>query len=176
MFTLYGINSWYPALMLERGLGLTKAYSFNLAMNFAGNVCAGFIVQKLGAKRGETFSFTVGCIAILIMAWVSGPAALLVIEALLVGFFVNYMPPLVNAMTTSLFPTNARGSGVSFVMSVGRFAGMLSPIVAGVLLAASLGYSGLITVFSIFPLISLACVLILLRSDNTDKSLADIEE
>ena len=70
MFTLRGINSWYPTLMLERGLDLTKAYGFSLAMNFAG---------------------------------------------------------------------------------------MLSPIVAGALPAIGLGYSGLITMFAISPLINLAC-------------------
>lgn len=179
MFTLYGINSWYPTLMLERGLGVTKAYGFSLAMNAAGivgNVVAGALLQALGRKKGEIFGFALAFVFVLIMAWVNGGAAILVIEALLVGFAINYLPPSVNAMTPELFPTNARGSGVSFVMSVGRFAGMLSPIVAGMLIGAGLNYSGLISCFEVSAIIGLALVLIFVRSENADKTLAEIEE
>jgi MFS family permease len=178
MFVLYGINTWYPTLMLQKGFDISTAYGMSLGMNVAGicgNVAAGFLLEKLGRRNGEILGQIIAVCFILIMAWISGGTAILALSALLVGFAINYVPPSINSMTPELFPTNARASGVSFVASCGRVAGMIAPIAAGALLGMGLSYEWLISCFGLAPIVGLILVFVFTRGENSSKTLDEVE-
>lgn len=178
MCTMYGVNTWYPTLMLDRGSDVAEAYGFGLAMNAAGvvgNIAAGFLLQKIGRRNGEIFGFAISFVFILFMAFVGGPI-MMVTAAMLVGFAINYLPSSVNAVTPEYFPTNARNSGVSFVMSCGRIAGFLSPILAGALLDIGLSHTGLMASFAAPCLVGILFVCLFLKVNNSDKTLDELEE
>lgn len=177
MCTLYGVNTWYPTLMLDNGLEIQEAYGFSLAMNamgVVGNIAAGFLLQAIGRRKGEVVGFAASFVFIIFMAICTGPGAMIT-AAMLVGLAINYLPSSVNAVTPELFPTSARASGVAFVMSTGRIAGFLSPIIAGALLGMGLTSSGLMICFAIPCLVGILFVLIFMKVNNSSKSLEDVE-
>lgn len=176
MCVLYGVEAWYPTLMLDQGLGISQAYGFSLAMNvagIAGNVVAGYLVQGLGRCKGNVIGFASALVFIVVMAFASG-APMMVASAMLVGFSINYLPSSVNAVTPELFPTNARGSGVSFVMSCGRFAGFLAPVLAGLLLELGITHVQLFLCFTVPCLVGIVFTLVFFRNAGKEKTLAEV--
>lgn len=177
MFTMYGVDSWYPSLMLAKGLSIQEAYGFSMAMNLAGiigNIAAGYFLQVFGRRKGAIIGFIAAFVFIIFMAITDNPIAM-VVSAMLVGLAINYLPSSVNAVTPELFPTNARSSGVSFVMSTGRFAGFLSPILAGIALQVGASYSMLLIIFALPCLLGIVFVLFFLRIDNSSASLNNVK-
>ncbi len=174
MFTLYGVNTWYPNLMLDKGYNVQTAYGFSLAMQGAGvfgNLAAGVLLQKLGRRGGQLFGFSLAIAAILLLAWCGVTEILIIAFAMLAGFAINYLPSSINAVTPELFPTNARSSSISFVMATGRIAGMIAPVVAGALLGVGLDFSMLLSVFALPCVFAILLAFVFTKTGNKGISL-----
>ena len=71
-FSIYGVNAWLPALMLEAtGGAVTASYMLAMAQNAASvvaNCTTGFVSEAMGRKRNLIFGYGLSVVACLIVS------------------------------------------------------------------------------------------------------------
>ena len=169
-FSIYGVNAWLPALMLEATGGVvTTSYMLAMAQNAASvvaNCTTGFVSEAIGRKKNLTLGYAVSVAACIIVGMVvTMPAATsfwpYLISFIFLGFALNYAITAAQPMMSESYPTEFRNSGVATIVALGKSAGILSPIVLGGLKAAGWAFSPLITLLAV-PMFCgfLACFLL----------------
>lgn len=157
-FSIYGVNAWLPALMLEAtGGAVTASYMLAMAQNAASvvaNCTTGFVSEAMGRRRNLTFGYALSVVACLIVSQVvTMPAETsfwpYLIAFVFMGFSLNYAITAAQPMMSESYPTEFRNSGVATIVALGKSAGILSPIVLGGLKAAGWAFSPLIALLAV---------------------------
>ena len=159
MFIIYGVTSWMPTLLIERGYGLVLGYSFSILQNLVGSIggfVTGFVADIIGRRKNVILSFLFTAAAILLLGAVTGKWPVL-IAAVLVGVCMQYANGGALPLMTEIYPTEFRNMGVSWAQSFGRIAGFLSPLVVGYIQQVGLDFSSTMKMFAIPAII---CVLV----------------
>lgn len=141
-FIVYGINAWLPSLMLEKGLKLTSAYGLAIANNAAAiiaNCSTGFVAEIIGRRKNLIFSYLIGGVSILVMAFVPSNFAVILAANIFMGFAINYAITAGIPLMAESYPTEFRNTGVAWCQAFGRIGGACAPIVAGLIMAMNLG-------------------------------------
>jgi MFS family permease len=147
--TWWGISAWLPpyiaSVAVKAGLpGPQWAGYAGMAYNIgaiAGYIGLGFFADLWG-RRPVT-------IAYLVLAFLTTPIVflwthdlnLLLLAAVLNGFFSLGLYSWMPVWLPELFPTRMRATGAAFAFNTPRFIAWLGPIVAGTLVASAGGYS-----------------------------------
>ena len=176
-FTVYGINAWLPSLMLEKGLKLTSAYGLAIAQNGAAviaNCSTGFVAEVIGRRKNLIYSYVLGIVAIIIMAFVGSNFVAILAANIFLGFAINYSITAVQPLMAEGYPTDIRNTGVSWCQAFGRFGGALAPIIAGMIIQMNLGFS-MSFLFYIIPLfVGMIAAIVFVRNETKGKSLDQI--
>ncbi|WP_353713677.1 aromatic acid/H+ symport family MFS transporter [Arthrobacter sp. K5] len=145
----YGLNTWLPKIMEGYGYGRTYALFFPLALNL-GAVVGGLLLSRLADRRGPqrviSFTFVLATITLVLMTF-GFPLPLLFLFIAFAGVGTLGTQVLVYGFQSNYYTTNARAAGVAWCASVGRFGGILGPIIGGWLAVAGIGGA---TAFYIF--------------------------
>lgn len=172
--TQNGVTFWKDFAVTERGLTDTEvggaiAVAAVVAMPFV--FLVGRALDRLGRRPTAAVVFTLGAVG----TWgcytfeTKGP----LIVALMLGIFASsaYLPVL-NALTTELFPTEIRGDGLAWANNLlGRIGYVASPLVIGHF-AAVHGWGPVIRSTVVFPMLAIVLVYWLLP-ETKDRSLEE---
>lgn len=175
--TQNGVTFWKDFAITERGLtdgevGAAIAIAAVVAMPFV--FLVGRALDKVGRRPTAAVVFSVGAVGTWGCYTLDGKWPLTI--ALMFGIFAAsaYLPVL-NALTTELFPTEVRGDGLAWANNLlGRTGYVLSPLVIGHF-AATLGWGPVIRTTVIFPLLTILLVYWLLpetKSRSLDETAA----
>jgi AAHS family benzoate transporter-like MFS transporter len=150
----YGLNTWLPKIMEGYGYGRTYSLFFPLALNL-GAVAGGLLLSRLADKGGPqrviASTFVLATISLVLMTF-SFPLPLLFTFIAFAGVGTLGTQVLVYGFQSNYYTTNARAAGVAWCASVGRFGGILGPIIGGWLAAAGIGGA---TAFYIYGAVAL---------------------
>jgi putative MFS transporter len=115
------------------------------------------LLDVVGRRRSAALVFSLGAAATWCCYTLHGRAPLTV--ALVFGIFAaSASSPILNALSTELFPTDIRAEGFAWANSVlGRVALVLSPLVVGHL-AGRLGWGPVVRSTAIFNLVTIALI------------------
>lgn len=155
------IAFWKDFAVNERGLDDTQCA---LAISIAALVSmpliflAGFLLDKIGRRRGSVVIFLVSTVGVAASYTLYGQWPLTV--ALIFGIFAVSAPmPILNAYGTELFPTHFRADAFAWANNLlGRFAYILSPVLIG-LVANVTGYGPAVAATSVLLLVAMVLVL-----------------
>jgi MFS transporter, AAHS family, 4-hydroxybenzoate transporter len=142
------LQKWFTSLLVQVGLSQSDAI-FATTVSLAGGIIAAFILGPLMDRFGPYLVvsglFAVGALACAVMGSVlSSPTpTILIAMSLAIGFCLSGGQKANNALSVYFYPTALRGTGLGWSLGIGRFGGWLSPIAAGMLLAAGWTPSGL---------------------------------
>lgn len=173
-FIVYGINAWLPSLMLEKGLKLSSAYGLAIANNAAAvfaNCSTGFAAEKIGRRPNLIFSYFIGALSILIMAFVGGDFYTILAANIFMGFAINYAITAVQPLMAESYPTEFRNTGVAWCQAFGRLGGAVAPIIAGLIMAMNLGPQMSFLFYIIPAAIGGLAALIFIKRETKGKSL-----
>jgi MFS family permease len=177
-FVVYGVNAWLPQLMMDKGFSVSDAYALSTAQNAASviaNISVGFVAEIIGRKKNLITAFFVVAVAVLTMSFVGGSFGAVLAANIFLGFAVNYSITCVQPLMAEAYPTEFRNTGVSWCQAFGRIAGMVSPIIGGVLrewAQKSGGALSSIFLFYLIPcLIGAAAGIIFIKKETKGKSL-----
>ncbi len=137
MFCFYFVVSWTPKLLVAAGLSAVQGISGGVVLSLGGIV--GGISFGLLASRWALSLATAGFMLLSAAAMVAfgvfaGTLSTSLPLAFVVGYFI-YGPMMgLYALTPQHYPPLLRGTAMGLAIGVGRFGGILSPIIAGVLL------------------------------------------
>lgn len=153
---LYMLLNWLPTLLIERGLSRLDTSAIQVLFNIGGvigTLLAGRLMDKGKALLAVLLAY-LGMFAAL--------AALASLEQLQ-GIYVAGVVAgacavggqlILYALAPRIYPAQVRAIGVGVAVAVGRLGSMSGPLVAGQLLAAGAGVSGLLLAVS--PLVAIA--------------------
>ncbi|HET6503514.1 MAG TPA: MFS transporter [Amycolatopsis sp.] len=137
LFDVYGLTTWIPQLMIQRGHGFATGYSFGAVlqlMSIIGAIAGGFVADRyLGARRSLMLWCALGAVATLVIAFAGGTVVDLVSVGC-TGLFVIGGQFLLNNICAQTYPVQARGTGEGLMLGFGRAGGILGPYLGGWLL------------------------------------------
>lgn len=129
IFAYYGVFTWLPSLLVERGLTVTRSFSYVFLTTLAqipGYFSAAYLVDRWGRKP-TLVTYLLGSA---LAAWFlgnAGTAPIVVLWGCLLSFFNLGAWGVVYTYTPELYPTPLRGFGSGAAASFGRIAGILAP-------------------------------------------------
>jgi len=138
-FVGIAFSVWLPtiyATIYHIQLTRTLLYTFIVAgTGVAGRIVAFALVDRVGRKPLIVLGYGTAGIAALLFTAANTEASLLSV-AILFAFFADIGALGMTVYTPEVYPLRIRGIATAGAMGVGRFGGMLSPFVVGVLVGA----------------------------------------
>ena len=136
MFSYYSISYWYATLLREMG---RPTLAYLVALNLGGIIGAAFwgrISEGRPGRRGSATIAAVAGMAVVPLYLFSVQSSVLIVGAMLMGFFGAGMWGMVPTYLSERFPTSVRGVGSGFAYHAGAALGSLAPYVVGKLQVA----------------------------------------
>ncbi|MBV9827384.1 MAG: MFS transporter [Alphaproteobacteria bacterium] len=134
-----GFSVWLPTIYstyYHIELTRTLFYTFIVAgTQVVARSCAVGLIDKLGRKTLIIIGFgTAGCAALAFTQATTETS--LLVTAMFYAFFQDIGSLAMTVYTPEVYPVRIRGKGTALAMGWGRFGGMTSPLVAGILIGA----------------------------------------
>jgi benzoate transport len=136
MLAFYFVMSWTPKILVDSGMSNAQGISGGILLNAGGvlgSLLLGYISSLLPLPRLVTVYVSLAGILMVVFAYLGSNISMLVVVATCLGFFLLGSMVGLYALAPHLFPTQSRAAGVSIAIGVGRFGGVTSPMLAGVL-------------------------------------------
>lgn len=158
LFTIFGLSSWVPQSMIQRGETFGASFAFGALLQFMavlGGVGCGWAADRLDRRLVLAISWGAATVAIGGLALLNTHLSnILFISA--AGFFVMGAQPVLNNFTASLYDTEIKSTGVGVELGVGRLGGILGPYIGGWLKQL---FPGSLALFSAMALTVALCAL-----------------
>ena len=175
-FAYYGFITWIPALLVDRGLNISKSFTFTLViyiMMVPGYFTAAYlndIVDRKWVIAGYSIG---GGLSALGMALADNNTEVL-IAGMALSLFLNGVYAGLYSYTPEIFPTRIRATGVATTSAIARLGAIAAPIVIGSAYGG-LGFDGVFALMVIVLALGIAAILIFGIS-TAGRSLEDINE
>jgi putative MFS transporter len=138
-FAATGFSVWLPTIYSTYyHIELTRTLLFTFIVagtQVVGRICAFGLIDIMGRKTMIVIAYGVAGCAALAFIQASTETSLL-ITAMVYAFFQDIGNLAMTVYTPEVYPVRIRGKGAAIAMGWGRFGGMVSPIVAGVLIGS----------------------------------------
>lgn len=174
----YGLNTWLPKIMEGYGYGRTYSLFFPLALNL-GAVAGGLLLSRLADKSGPqrviASTFVLATISLVLMTF-SFPLPLLFTFIAFAGVGTLGTQVLIYGFQSNYYTTNARAAGVAWCASVGRFGGILGPIIGGWLAAAGIGGATAFYIYGAVALVGAVVTILVPRQRKLEEAEHRVEE
>ena len=172
---VYMFLNYLPLIVKQ--LNIDAAGTGNVVSMFGlggviGALAIGFAMEKLGKYVSLGAAFTLAAGAAWILASVNLTLPLLLVLGFTIGVVLVGANSGMNALSTSVFPTEARATGVSWMHSFGKAGSIVSGLLGGVMLGAGWGVDQIFFALAI-PLLAGAAAVGAVRAMTTRRSRAD---
>jgi MFS transporter, AAHS family, 4-hydroxybenzoate transporter len=167
LVALYFFNNWIPILLTGGGLSKHEIVTITTSLQWggvAGTLIAAPVVLKFGGFRTASIGYLIAAGAMLVLSAGQGTFVFLAIATFLVGTFLIGTQSILNASTANVYPPSMRSTGVGWAFGIGRIGSVISPAIAGVLLAMHWQPSALFMIATIPTVLASAGLFVLLRS------------
>jgi len=137
-FLVFYVGSWMPTLLINDGLTLEKALYIMAIFNAGGVIggtAFGLMGDRIAPMRVLLITYSLAAVFLLGMGMTPGQPLQLIFFAAFAGAAVIGSSFLLGAVTTGLYPTHARSTGIGWALAVGRFGAITAPLLGGVFLA-----------------------------------------
>ena len=145
----YGLFSWLPKIFADRGLDVVQTYGYTLllaAAQLPGYFSAAWLVERWGRKRTFVTYLSIAALCTFVYGAAQSLPVLLT-AAVLMSFFALGAWSSLYAYTPELLPTRMRTTGMGAASGMARVAGVLAPLLGGLLIPVSLGLT--LTVYAL---------------------------
>ena len=156
--SVYFLLSWIPTLFVNSGFDRAdgiRALTVNNLGAVVGIVVIGLTATQIKLAKPISLFF-IGAALVLGSIFFIRPESLLLLNALIfvVGFLQQGAFTAMYALAARVYPTPIRATGIGWAAGLGRTGAILSPIIAGYLVAAGWTMYGLFLLFAIPMLVS----------------------
>jgi MFS transporter, putative metabolite:H+ symporter len=142
-FCSYAFFTWIPGLLVERGMTISKSFSFSIIIYLAqipGYFSAAWVCERIGRPYTIICYMLGAAISAIALAFVQTDGQVVAMSVLL-SFFINGVNAGEYAYTPEVFPTRVRATGVGTASAIGRLGAIASPILVGYLYPIA-GFAG----------------------------------
>ena len=146
------LTGWLPTMMKDAGLSITAAAQVTAMFQIGGTIGAilvGWSMDRGQPSRVIGAAYLAGAVFIAGLAWIGALSGWLSILVFAAGFCISGAQTGLNAFAPGCYPTLARGTGVSWMLGIGRFGSILGPLVGGALLGLGWGFGAILGLLAI---------------------------
>jgi AAHS family 4-hydroxybenzoate transporter-like MFS transporter len=162
LLNLFFLANWLPLLSTRMGFSSSTAVLMGTILQFGGFVGAIFLgplIDRLDYYRVLAPVFLIAGFAIAGIGQPGLPLALVYLAIFVAGICIVGAQPALNALASTLYPTEIRATGVGWSLGIGRAGAIVGPVVAAQFVALNWSTQGLFLTASIPALLS--CVVVL---------------
>jgi len=138
LLNLFFLSNWLPTLVARMGysdsLGVLMGTTLQ-AGGILGALILGRFIDRFGFYRVLVPSFLFGAVMIAAIGRSDLPVAATCTVVLLAGASIVGGQPGINALATSIYPTQLRATGVGWCLGIGRAGSIVGPMAAAQLIA-----------------------------------------
>jgi AAHS family 4-hydroxybenzoate transporter-like MFS transporter len=138
LLMLFFMYSWLPSLMTKAGLPISSAIFATVLFNLGGVVGAlvqGTLIDRYGYFTVLGLAYTIATICFGAVGFLAVPSTLLMVVIVIGGACAVGAQCGANALTTSLYPTSIRATGIGWALGIGRIGSIVGPVVGGILIS-----------------------------------------
>jgi len=135
---LYFLSNWLPTLAFGAGASGGEAVLLGTFLQLGGvigTLVMGPVIDRVGFLRVLVPAFIVAAVAVTLLGRPGIPFPVLLGIAVVAGFTVVGILPVLNALAATAYPTTLRSTGIGWSLGIGRIGAIVGPVLAGVLLA-----------------------------------------
>lgn len=147
-WTSYFLMNWTPQLFVLSGASLEhgiRALSVLTLGSLIGAWTLGYFSSKVNLSRLIAIMLFLSAILIgAYSAWKPGNVAIMLTFMFLIGLSLNGGLTALYGLATNIYPLEIRSTGVGWAIGIGRIGAILSPMVAGWMVASGWGLYGLL--------------------------------
>jgi AAHS family 4-hydroxybenzoate transporter-like MFS transporter len=162
---LYFLSNWLPTLATSNGATPSQAVLLGTFVQLGGvigTLLLGPVIDRIGFLRVLVPSFLVAALAVTLLGRSEIPMPMLFVVAVIAGFTVVGILPILNALAASAYPTTLRSTGIGWSLGIGRVGAIVGPVLAGILLGLGWPQSTLFLLIGA-PAVGAAFLLLALR-------------
>lgn len=140
LLMVYGLNTWLPKLMLGAGYGINSSLGFLVTLQggaIVGTIIIARLCDKYGSKKMLVPMYASGAIALFLLGF-GGPTMYIYFLVAVAGAATIGAQNIVQAYVSQYYPPLIRSTALGMASGIGRFGGMMGPLLGGILLDASL--------------------------------------
>lgn len=170
LLVIYLLTGWMPTLIKDAGVSLERAAIITAMFQFgglAGILLVGFAMDRFNPKIAIALAYIGGALCIFALGFVEIGASALGVLVFAAGFCMNGAQTGLNAFAPGQYPTDFRATGVSWMLGIGRFGGILGSLTGGALLSLGLSMSMIFAVLSVPALLAAIAILAGPRPSHT---------
>lgn len=147
----YALMNWMPLLFKESGMSPQSATLITalFPLGGVGSVLLGWWMDRFEANRLLSIGFLLTAIGVWSIAQAVGHVGWLVVVVFVAGTVMNASQSSLPALAVAFYPTNARATGVAWMLGIGRFGGIAGSFLVAGLSALDLSVPQIFTVIAI---------------------------
>lgn len=162
--TFYFVIKWVPKIVVDMGFAASSAVGVLVWANVGGalgGALLGFLTFKYNIKTLTIAVLLMSTVMVSVFGQSPDNLATLSLVAGTAGFFTNAGVVGLYALFAHCYPTHVRASGTGFSIGLGRGGAMLSPIIAGFLFQADIGFPAVAIVMALGSLTAMVALVFL---------------
>ena len=162
LLNLFFLANWLPLLSTRIGYSSSVAVIMGTTLQLGGLIGAVFLgplIDRLGFYRVLVPLFVIATFAVAAIGTPGLALLLLYLVVLTAGICIVGAQPALNALASTLYPTEIRATGVGWSLGVGRAGAIVGPVVAAQLVARDWSTQALFLAASIPA--SVSCIIII---------------
>jgi len=157
LLVYYMLTSWLPSLLVQSGHPVTQAAvvsSVLMVGGATGSLLIGYFMDKIRPSYVIATAFVLATALFVYIGRGLDSLAAFEVCAFIAGVLISGPITSMNTLAAEFYPTQSRASGVSWMLGIGRFGGILGGMMGGQLLAAGWGIGEIFRVLAIPALVS----------------------
>jgi MFS transporter, AAHS family, 4-hydroxybenzoate transporter len=157
----YLLASWLPTLMKDAGFSMRNAALMTSLLplgGIIGNLCVAWVADRFEAARVIAVTFVLTAVIMFMAAHSIDHSAMLGVLLFLSGALVVGTTTSISALAVNYYPTQARATGVAWLLGVGRPGGVVGAWMGAVLVGLGWNFGALLSVLAL-PALAGACAM-----------------
>ena len=162
LLNLFFLANWLPLLSTRMGFSSSVAVLMGTTLQFGGLIGAivlGPLIDRLGYYRVLIPLFLIAGGAVAAIGAPSLSLAVLYLVIFVAGICIVGAQPALNALASTLYPTEIRATGVGWSLGIGRVGAIVGPVVAAQLVALNWSSQSLFLAASVPA--SFSCIVVI---------------
>jgi MFS transporter, AAHS family, 4-hydroxybenzoate transporter len=162
LLNLFFLANWLPLLSTRMGFSSSTAVLMGTTLQLGGLIGAVFmgpLIDRLGFYRVLVPVFVIAGFAVAAIGEPSLSLPFLYLVIFVAGICIVGAQPALNALASTLYPTEIRATGVGWSLGVGRVGAIVGPVVAAQLVALDWSSQALFLVASVPA--SFSCIVVI---------------
>jgi AAHS family 4-hydroxybenzoate transporter-like MFS transporter len=159
----YASINWMPILLKDAGLTPQKAtlISALFPLGGVGAVLCGVLMDRFNANRIIAACYALTAVSVYFIGQAVGNVGALVFIVFVAGVLMNTAQSSMPALAAAFYPTQGRGTGVAWMLGIGRFGGIAGSFLVAELTRRHFTFAGIFAMVAVAGLIS--CVALLIK-------------